>query len=376
MNSLQADEISIERLKKIFQKSCTQSIDNAISINSTNTNNCNLKYINEFPKIKELEISELKKKINEQNIILKNLNKKSSSIYKNSQKNNILEHQLSNAISESNKLKLKLNQLNKKHLDLKKIIQNFNKEQQNLLKKDKDFINRLDRKYSINLKEIGSIQERLINIENSIYIQKTISEKQQKEIRKVKNETNKLKILFSKYIFNISNNFIGSYSEIGLSNHYMFGLEYEGYNARKQNSIFVNLSYEKFNNKFSYSTLDGLDNLSIDNEKTLYGMEIGYKDFHYLAFNNFRWYHAFSFGLAEVQNDSLTMTGKLSLGLEYEHKTSEVKSNKFYIEGGYRYLDNINILESKFNSFGNGQSANKEKRFGLGYISIKYLWRL
>jgi len=410
-HKIQANEISSEQLKEMFKKSCSQSIDNSVSINSTNINNCNLKYVNEFPKSKELEINQLKKEIAQQKLMVQRLEKKSASIHKNYQKTNLLKDELiqikDESKQESNKLKtlkFQLNQLDEKHLYFQKIIQNFKNEQNELTRTDKIFMDNLDEKYNMNLKEINSIKIQLLEIKetlnkqkkeigaikrilntqinkieentNNLSIYKETLSKQETKIEKVENETSELKILFSKYIFNINNDFVGTYGQRGKDNHYMFGLEYEGYNAKKQSSIFVDLSYEELIKEYTYSTLYGLDDIQIENKKSMYGMEMGYKKFHYIIYNNWRWYNGISLGLAKVKNDSLTLTGKLSLGIEYNHEISEIKNNKFYIEGGYRYLNYIKSVESEFNSVGSGQSSKNGKSFDTSYISIKYLWRL
>ena len=439
INEIQADKVLIEHLKKIFKRSCSQTINNVVSINSKSITNCNLNYVNNFPKEKEREIKILKGDIDGQNKTINRLKnaidtqKKAIKKISHTKKSNALKNKLNELESstsiERNKLKIlesnliqlnknhfveskrfkelksNLTKLNKYHSSYKIIIQNFREEQNNLNMQDRDFMDNLDNKYSINLNKIGSIENELKFIESNIYeIDKTLSKmegtlyKQGIEIDETKNhvgviqkETTKntkdigvIKQFVSKYIHNISNDFLGVNAQMGRDKYYMFGLEYEGYDIRTKSSIFVNLSSEHLNKEFTYNTLYGLDGIDIDNKKTIYGMEIGYRKFYYkindnVSFMNddLRLYSAVSAGMAKVkEDDSSTVTGKIALGLEYNHKGSDVNGNKFYIEGGYRYIDSIDISSSKFNPLGQGENSLEDSSFKTGYISIKYLWRL
>jgi len=148
-------------------------------------------------------------------------------------------------------------------------------------------------------------------------------------------------------------------------------IEFKNYNTNSQSSYFLKLSYFKLTEKTNYATL-GNNSEEIDNDKKLYSMDLGYREF----FDSHRFikksdvYLGASLGGTYIDDDKekdTTWSASLLVGLEYD--------NQFIYELGCKYLYEVSSSHINFDGLGqNNISSSSEDKF-IPFISIKLLWK-
>lgn len=350
--------VSIEKLKEIFKKNCQQKIESTFSIvnSSNNKNICNFVYVNTMLKNDNKALNTLSNKLNNTKSEIQVL-KKYQSLNKTT-----IEREV-NKFEKNKKELFNLKQKNETFQEIFKSIKKDLKDTYTLTQENKIVLNNWLRDLRDNSGKINLINDDINILDNQL---KSLEDK----VIQNESEIAGIKSTFKEYLKKFDNHFWGIHLK-GLDNNYLTGgIEHERYNPENESSFVERLSYGHLNNEVTYSTLSGIPQNNISDEKRITLLEIGFKKFIPYKLYNLQPYGEVSTGYMFL--DEETLIGTLALGLEFKDNRD---SDKISLEIGVQYLDSVSQREVSFNPLGESKNGFLKQSKTLNFVSLKYLWR-
>lgn len=350
--------ISIQKLEEIFKKNCQQKIESNFSIgnSSNNTNICKFVYMGTMLKNDNKALNTLSNKLNNTKSEIQVL-KKYQSLNKTT-----IEREV-NKFEKNKKELFNLKQKNETFQEIFKSIKKDLKDTYTLTQENKIVLNNWLRDLRDNSGKINLINDDINILDNQL---KSLEDK----VIQNESEIAGIKSTFKEYLKKFDNHFWGIHLK-GLDNNYLTGgIEHERYNPENESSFVERLSYGHLNNEVTYSTLSGIPQNNISDEKRIALLEIGFKKFIPYKLYNLQPYGEVSTGYMFL--DEETLIGTLALGLEFKDNRD---SDKISLEIGVQYLDSVSQREVSFNPLGESKNGFLKQSKTLNFVSLKYLWR-